>query len=87
MNDKEKIILSLILFFSKEKPCCYIKNEQLSEKEKIQTFVRWVYQKLSAPSEEEVIQDFERETYVNFDIERQIRVNTELDRKNDEMER
>lgn len=31
LNDKEKIILSLILFFSKEKRCCDVKNEQLSE--------------------------------------------------------
>ena len=31
LNDKEKIILSLILFFSKEKRCCDIKNEQLSK--------------------------------------------------------
>ena len=31
LNDKEKIVLSLILFFSKEKQCCDIKNEQLSE--------------------------------------------------------
>ena len=31
LNDKEKIILSLILFFSREKNCCDIRNEQFSE--------------------------------------------------------
>lgn len=31
LSDKEKIILSLILFFCREKNCCDIRNEQISE--------------------------------------------------------
>ena len=34
-------------------------------------FVSWVIHKLSAQSEDEIIYEFEKETYINFDLEKQ----------------
>ena len=58
-----------------------------SIKEKIQTFVKWVCQKLSVPSEEKVVQDFEKEIYINFIFERQMMVNDDYEIEDEEMER
>ena len=38
----------------------------------VQKFISWVCHKFSAPSEEDLIRDFEKETYMNFDIEKQL---------------
>ena len=37
----------------------------------VQMFVFWVTRKLSAQSEDEIIHGFEKETYINFDLEKQ----------------
>lgn len=58
-----------------------------SVKEKIKSFVKWVCKKLSIQSKEEVIHQFEKDTYVNFDIERQMKINIDSEREVDEMER
>ena len=41
----------------------------------VHTFVKWVCRKLSAPSEEEVIHRFEKESDMYFDIDKQINFN------------
>lgn len=38
----------------------------------VQKFISWVCHKFSAPSEENLIRDFEKETYMNFDVEKQL---------------
>lgn len=38
----------------------------------VQKFISWVCHKFSAPSEEDLIRDFEKETYMNFDIEKKL---------------
>ena len=38
----------------------------------VQNFITWVCHKFSAPSEEDLIRNFEKETYMNFDIEKQL---------------
>lgn len=38
----------------------------------VQKFISWVCHKFSAPSEEDLIRDFEKETYMNFDIGKQL---------------
>ena len=37
----------------------------------VQMFVSWVTHKLSAQSEDEIIYEFEKETYIIFDLEKQ----------------
>ena len=51
----------------------------------VQKFISWVCHKFSAPSEEDLIRDFEKETYMNFDIEKQLDVN-KFDKKEEELE-
>lgn len=41
----------------------------------VQKFISWVCHKFYAPSEEALIRDFERETYMNLDFEKQIDTN------------
>ena len=38
----------------------------------VQKFISWVCHKFSALSEDSLIRDFEKETYINFDIEKQL---------------
>lgn len=38
----------------------------------VQKFISWVCHKFSAPSEDDLIRDFEKETYMNFDIEKKL---------------
>lgn len=52
----------------------------------VHQFVKWVVKKLSAPTEEEVMHKFERETGIYFNIDRQLRDRT-MEREDDEMER
>lgn len=51
----------------------------------VQKFISWVCHKFSAPSEEDLIRDFEKETYMHFDIEKQLDVN-KFDKKEQEEE-
>lgn len=39
----------------------------------IQKFISWVCHKFSAPSEDTLIKDFEKETYIYFNIEKQVK--------------
>lgn len=50
----------------------YLKKVIERFKVTVQKFISWVCHKFSAPSEEVLIRDFERETYMNFDIEKQL---------------
>ena len=52
----------------------------------VHQFVKWVVKKLSAPTEEEVMHKFERETGTYFNIDSQLRDRT-LEREDNEMER
>lgn len=47
----------------------YLKKVIEKFKITVQKFISWVCHKFSAPSEEDLIRDFEKETYMNFDIE------------------
>lgn len=51
----------------------------------VQKFISWVCHKFSAPSEDSLIRDFEKETYMNFDIEKQLNIN-KFDKKEQEEE-
>lgn len=52
----------------------------------VKRFIRWVCHKFSYPSEDEIIRDFEKETYTNFNIEKQLNIN-EFKKKEKEFER
>ena len=38
----------------------------------LKKFIKWICHKFSYPSEDEIIRDFEKETYTNFNIEKQL---------------
>ena len=52
----------------------------------VQKFITWVCHKFSVPSEESLIRDFERETYINFDIEKQLNIDNFEMTQEDELE-
>ena len=52
----------------------------------IQKFITWVCHKFSVPSEEALIRDFEKETYINFDIEKQLYIDNFEMTQEDELE-
>ena len=53
----------------------------------VQKFISWVCHKFSAPSEEDLIRDFEKETYMNFDIEKQLNIKKfEKEKQENELE-
>lgn len=52
----------------------YLKKVIEKFKITVQKFISWVCHKFSAPSEEDLIRDFEKETYMNFDIEKQLNI-------------
>ena len=58
-----------------EKENNYLKKVIDKFKITFQKFISWVCHKFSAPSEEALIRDFERETYMNLDFEKQIDTN------------
>ena len=52
----------------------------------VQNFITWVCHKFSIPTEDQFIRDFERETYTNFNIEKQLYINKfEKKEKEDEL--
>lgn len=63
----------------------YLKKVIERFKVTVQKFISWVCHKFSAPSEDSVIRDFEKETYMNFDIEKQLNIN-KFDKKEQEKE-
>ena len=56
-----------------EKENNYLKKVIDRFKITVQKFISWVCHKFSAPSEDSLVRDFERETYNNFNIEKQIK--------------
>ena len=40
----------------------------------VKKFIIWICHKFSAPSEEVLIRDFEKETYMDFDVEKQFKI-------------
>lgn len=52
----------------------------------VQKFISWVCHKFSAPSEESLIRDFERETYMNLDFEKQLDIDNFEMTQEDELE-
>ncbi len=70
-----------------EKENNYLKKVIDRFKITVQKFISWVCHKFSAPSEEDLIRDFEKETYMDFDIERQMDIkNSEIEKQEDELE-
>ena len=60
----------------------YLKNNELNylkefDKFKItlKKFIKWICKKFSYPSEDEIIRDFYKETYINFNIENGLDIN------------
>ena len=69
-----------------EKENNYLKKVIDRFKITVQKFISWICHKFSAPSEEDLIRDFEKETYMDFDIEKQLNIeNIEKDNE-DELE-
>ena len=49
----------------------------------VHKFVSWVTRKLSAQSEDEIIHKFEKETYVDFNLEKQLKINNYKEKEHD----
>lgn len=65
----------------------YLKKVIERFKVTVQKFISWVCHKFSVPSEDSLIRDFEKETYTNFNIEKQLNVeNVKKERQEDELE-
>ena len=55
-------------------------NKQLNKmldkfKVTLKRFIKWLCHKFSYPSEDELVRDFEKETYTNFNFEKQLDIN------------
>lgn len=78
-----KILFKLALINKKN----YLKKVIERFKVTVQKFISWVCHKFSVPSEDSLIRDFEKETYTNFNIEKQLNVeNVKKERQEDELE-
>ena len=67
-----------------EKENNYLKKVIYRFKITVQKFIIWICHKFSAPSEEDLIRNFEKETYIDFDIEKQLNIeNIEKDNENE----
>ena len=65
----------------------YLKKVIERFKVTIQKFISWICHKFSAPSEDDLIRDFEKETYMNFDIEKQLNIKKfEKEKQENELE-
>ena len=65
----------------------YLKKVIEKFKITVQKFISWVCHKFSAPSEEDLIRDFEKEAYMNFDIEKQLNIKKfEKEKQENELE-
>lgn len=69
-----------------EKENTYLKKVIDRFKFTVQKFITWICHKFSAPSEEVLIRDFERETYMDFDVEKQFDMNEFEKEEEDELE-
>lgn len=69
-----------------EKENNYLKKVIDRFKFTVQKFITWICHNFSAPSEEVLIRDFERETYMDFDVEKQFDMNEFEKEEEDELE-
>lgn len=67
-----------------EKENNYLKKVIDRFKITVQKFIIWICHKFSAPSEEDLIRDFEKETYMGFDIEKELNKSKIKDKEEDE---
>ena len=67
-----------------EKENNYLKKVIDRFKITVQKFISWVCHKFYVPSEEDLIRDFEKETYMDFDVERQLNKSKFKDKEKDE---
>ena len=51
----------------------------------LKRFIKWLYHKFSYPSEDELVRDFEMETYTNFNFEKQLDIN-QFKKKDDDFD-
>jgi len=51
----------------------------------LKKFIKWICHKFSYPSEDELVRDFEKETYTNFDFDKKTDIN-EFKEKDDYFE-
>ena len=70
-----------------EKENNYLKKVIDRFKITVQKFISWICHKFSAPSEEDLIRNFEKETYISFNVEKQFDTeNFEKNEQEDELE-
>lgn len=70
-----------------EKENNYLKKVIDRFKITVQKFITWICHKFSYPSEDDFIRNFEKETYTNFNIEKQLNINKfEKKEKEDKLE-
>ena len=63
------------------------KNKNLNKmidkfKVTLKRFIKWLCHKFSYPSEDELVRDFEKETYNNFNFEKQLDINEFKEKEN-----
>ena len=51
----------------------------------LKRFIKWLSHKFSYPSEDELVRDFEKETYTNFNFEKQLDIN-QFEKKDDDFD-
>lgn len=66
------------------------KNKHLNKmidkfKVTLKRFIKWLCHKFSYPSEDELVRDFEKETYTNFNFEKQLNIN-QFKKKDDDFD-
>lgn len=70
-----------------EKENNYLKKVIDKFKVTVEKFITWVCHKFSVPSEDQIIRDFEKETYTTFDVEKQLDIDYfEKGEQEDELE-
>lgn len=70
-----------------EKENNYLKKVIDKFKVTVQKFIGWVCNKFSVSSEDELLRNFEREIYTNFDVEKQINIERLERNREDDLER
>lgn len=65
-------------------------NKQLNKmidkfKVTLKRFIKWICHKFSYPSEDELVRDFEKEIYTNFNFEKQLNIN-QFKKKDDDFD-
>ena len=92
VESKKRIYDYLNSNFDNEKEINKLKQEnkhlnKIIDKFKVtlKRFIKWLCHKFSYPSEDELVRDFKKETYTNFDFEKQLDIN-QFKKKDDDFD-